>query len=260
MKTSRLPCEDCGSSDALKDYGTHTYCFSCHRRRMKSGYSASKRRVKSLLLDSLDFHKAVEDDGAVSLPDGIDPQFTPDEQLWIVQHGLTQEMEKRYLAGAFHDIIGVRRIIIPVYNEQDVLTGYQARSLIPGDTRKYITKGKVGLFWTKSRAEKPWIVLTEDAISAIRIEGAQTEDRWVTAAALLGLRLKKDDFLTVVKKYSIILIWLDSDAPGHKATIKLANRLQVYGKEVHLQSVTTKEPKQCHNAEIREILKKYFPI
>lgn len=31
MKT-HLPCPDCGSSDALADYGTHTYCFSCGKR------------------------------------------------------------------------------------------------------------------------------------------------------------------------------------------------------------------------------------
>lgn len=30
MRT-HLPCPDCGSSDALTDYGDHTYCFSCNK-------------------------------------------------------------------------------------------------------------------------------------------------------------------------------------------------------------------------------------
>lgn len=31
--TSHIPCPDCGSSDGMTDYGDHTYCFVCHRRR-----------------------------------------------------------------------------------------------------------------------------------------------------------------------------------------------------------------------------------
>lgn len=32
---SGLPCEFCGSSDALTDYGTHTHCYSCSNHRYK---------------------------------------------------------------------------------------------------------------------------------------------------------------------------------------------------------------------------------
>ena len=31
-----LPCQDCGSSDALSDYDDHTYCFACDTRRSAS--------------------------------------------------------------------------------------------------------------------------------------------------------------------------------------------------------------------------------
>lgn len=35
MSISKLPCSDCGSSDALTDYGDHTWCFSCATRHRK---------------------------------------------------------------------------------------------------------------------------------------------------------------------------------------------------------------------------------
>lgn len=34
---AHLPCPDCGSSDALSDYGDHTFCFACGKHRFSNG-------------------------------------------------------------------------------------------------------------------------------------------------------------------------------------------------------------------------------
>lgn len=35
MPKYRLPCDECGSSDAVTDYGLYTYCYSCNKRTNK---------------------------------------------------------------------------------------------------------------------------------------------------------------------------------------------------------------------------------
>lgn len=59
MTRYHIPCEDCGSSDALTDYGDHTHCFSCgaHKnnsldKEVNSWYSIPKESLRSPLRNS----------------------------------------------------------------------------------------------------------------------------------------------------------------------------------------------------------------
>jgi twinkle protein len=49
MKT-HLPCPDCASSDALTDYGDHTYCFSCGAHRTEGSTEATQLEVSGNLI------------------------------------------------------------------------------------------------------------------------------------------------------------------------------------------------------------------
>jgi len=44
---AHLPCRDCGSSDALAEYATHTYCFSCETRKSKSAEQKAQDQITS---------------------------------------------------------------------------------------------------------------------------------------------------------------------------------------------------------------------
>lgn len=65
MKKTHLPCSDCGSSDALTDYGDKTYCFSCSKHTYKKKEevedSASASRPTGDIFDQLRSNKSQSD-------------------------------------------------------------------------------------------------------------------------------------------------------------------------------------------------------
>lgn len=52
MPEYKLPCSDCGSSDALVDYGDHTYCFSCSNYKNKNNKKEDKQDLTNIDYDS----------------------------------------------------------------------------------------------------------------------------------------------------------------------------------------------------------------
>jgi len=70
MKKTHLPCPDCGSSDALTNYGDHTYCFSCGVRKKyltdKKNDAKIREEIKKRLLSNnvelLDYNNSNNED------------------------------------------------------------------------------------------------------------------------------------------------------------------------------------------------------
>ncbi len=221
--TTHLPCPDCGSSDALADYNTHTHCFSCGRHR-----HTNKCQVRIPGYEET-FSKTL------GLPR---PSQMPEEGLvWLRGAGINAHLQAHYdiYYSDYWD-----RVIIPSYCNGHLL-GWQGRAVFPEQTPKYLqAKGQKPLFFLGDTTGKPnskTIVLVEDAISAIRL------GQYIKTMALLGTKLDAagKQLQIIEDEADNVVVWLDDDEPGRTAARQIVNRLALIGTETLV--LTEPEPK-----------------
>lgn len=248
---SHKPCPDCSSSDACKNYVTHTYCFSCKTRKW---LHSQPREFVSYFPEFEEGHM----DREVSLPISTSYDFSKAAKEILLKAGLHSALSCKYNIGFVHyervpyrkdKVVEFKnRIIIPMYNrETNTLECYQARDTM-GEKMKYLTVGTntlQELFRPSDDIAKPnKIVIVEDMFSAIRVFEAG-----YNALPLLGTSLPKEKALQLVQKYDTIIIWLDDDSPGQNASLKIENKLKLYAKDVKVVK-NCKEPKLCFDQDI----------
>lgn len=232
---SGLPCDLCSSSDAVAEYETHYYCFSCETRTSKSLAAQRENKYKV---------KEVED---VELPicRARSPKNFPIKALkWLYRYRVFDELIKQY------DLCYLpeeNRVLIPNHGlvKEGPLLGYQTRSLSEFDHPKYLTKGKTSLALSRG-PQTPYVVLVEDMLSCIRVGEV------CSAVSLNGTSISDGDIYPLMNKFEFIVIWLDGDKPGQKAANKLQSRLCQY-RNVSVIS-TELDPKEYTREQIKEFL------
>lgn len=102
-----------------------------------------------------------------------------------------------------------------------------------------------------------YAIITEDMISAAKI--AHCTDGQVHGIALLGTNVSHIGPIIpkLVKNKANVLIWLDPDIPGNRATDKLRKILRGYGISPSY-TLTTPEPKHRSELQIQSTLKAAF--
>lgn len=248
---SRLPCDDCGSSDAKAEYEDNFYCFSC-------GTSTLKSKEKSFFnkLDNTP-HKGAF---LVSLPKSSTSELPKKALKWLLTYYVDNKLQEQYGIKYVHQaavytqsgsrIILNERVLLPCYNNNKLMW-YQARSLNKEDTPKYYTFGdKQELFWSTTPIQNNTkIVITEDMLSAIRV------GEHLQAVSLQGTKINDKNLLTLAKKYDTIIIWLDGDRSGRDGAKVLMKKFSLLVNNVHNIS-TTRDPKCLADSEILSHLKK----
>lgn len=239
-------CPSCGHDGCFTEYADEsTYCFSCLKATAGSG---EEQQSMFLIPPSVL-------DGEVSFPSTISQEFPIKERRWLLVYGIDNHIRQKYSiyyvknansgATANKTLKLIKNgIMLPVF-KQDKLSFYQVRFL--DSDLKYLTVGKPHL--AQFGPQSDTLVLVEDILSAIRVAESGANLR---AGALLGLGTKKEELLLECKQYKNVILWLDDDDAGNKASDQLQRRLKLYTKVFKVKS--SLEAKECYNAEIRERL------
>ncbi len=238
---AHLPCDDCGSSDALAEYSETTHCFSCGRTR-------GIHQEGSFFPEMLD---VPQEPGIFRLPPGFTTRLSVDAKTWLLTYQIYQDLREKYNIGYVYYGELNHRVILPSYDEGE-LKNYAARSLSPEDTPKYIVAGdKSAMFWSKGDYKHKTLVIVEDNLSAIRV------GEILPAVSLIGTSMSQENMLTVTENYDILIVWLDGDGPGQNAAKKLVDKLLLMHTSVH-NVVTGRDPKCLFDTEIRGVLQPFI--
>ena len=248
---AHLPCDDCGSRDALAEYEKNTYCFSC-------GVSKKKGNVKHFF--ARDTKPKVM--GKVVLPKNTGQTMPSEAQKLLLKGGITDDIALEY--GIFHvanatlwttqnkPIYVKNRLIFPCYSDNKDLVWYQARAVDKADQPKYYTVGNKDYLF-KAGEDGDTVVITEDMLSAIKV-GHHTR-----AISLQGTSINKQNLVDISQKYTNIIVWLDGDKPGLDAARKIIKQFQLVASNVQ-QIITGRDPKCLTNGQIDEKIAKALSL
>ena len=218
-----LPCKECSSSDAMAEYTTNYFCFSC-----ETSFKKSLGETNPHLQDPEARHNGIQRSVASSSAiEGIKtyvvPFYSPIPQEakdYLNSYGITEEecetYKIRYTKNFYiyserkkeYVNMGPRVVFRYGPNKWDL----EARSLDPNDKMKYITVGNKNYLFKTFTKSYNTVIIVEDILSAIKV------GRVMPCIALRGTNLnkkQKSEILKLCKKR--IGLWLDSDGAGRVA-------------------------------------------
>lgn len=184
-----LPCESCGSSDALADYGDHTYCFSCNEYKKNDEYEGKLSQITDLILGEVKPLKA---------------------------RGINADTVKRwdYRTALYQD----KTVHIANYRDGGrEITGQKIRDK---DKKFWWTGQSSDKFWGQHKWKGGRILtVTEGEIDALTISQLG-ECKWPVVSVPNGAAEAKKIFkknLEWLEKFDQVKICFDQDDPGRKA-------------------------------------------
>lgn len=136
-----------------------------------------------------------------------------EQQVWLLQYEFDPSMT------AFARIRSSNKgIFIPIFQDGK-MNGYQIRQF--NRSPKYLTKTSVHYSYNCGTIMNDSIILTEDLLSAIKLNKIG-----YSTMALLGTKLHSEALDEILRrKYKQVLIWLDEDIAGEKAAKDLFKEL-----------------------------------
>lgn len=145
-----------------------------------------------------------------------------------------------------------QRIYIPIYNSRGFQIGENLKAIHAGQKPRadmYRWGEELLIHFPLGQALEEVLVLTEDQISAIKTALI------VPSAALLGTNMN-DDCLTLFRKIGIkkIIRIMDGDHAGHKATIRIENKLRPFFETRAVYLPPGMDPKDCTLQQLEELL------
>lgn len=224
-----LPCEQCGSRDAVQPYQNGKYCFSCHfverngRLKLESDQSKQKKPKKIQLISINNYW-----------------------HNWLTQQGIYDSTINFFSI----QVDELSQSIAYPCCEQSAkkILGYQLRDKDKKiKTVKFAQIDEPFLFEARKNIS-PYVVIVEDPVSAMRI----WQDTLFSAIALLGTNLNDVNKLYVINNYRTVVVWMDGDIAGYNAAKKIANDFRQY-RTVYTR-FTDEDPKKYNKTELNEIL------
>ena len=205
---AHLPCEDCGSHDALSQYDDgSTYCFSCSTYRKESTKEVrymDEENTKGLKLDAGTFPK-----------DGI-----PDRKL-------TAETCKKFGVKVIVKAGGIAQHIYPYFDKSGKIVAQKVRTVSGKQFHCLGTMKNATLFGQNIfPAKGSYITLTEgelDAMSVFQMQGSKYPVVSIKDGAT-GARSVKDNY-EYLDSFDKIVICFDGDEAGKKGAQKIAELL-----------------------------------
>ncbi|PWU12015.1 MAG: hypothetical protein C5B51_01680 [Terriglobia bacterium] len=150
------------------------------------------------------------------------------------------------------------RVVIPIENEQGELVAYAGRS-IDGSEPKYKLpagfKKRQVLYNLKRAAEETegLVVLVEGFFDCIRVSQAE-----YPAVALMGCAISEQQEQQLIANFRQVVIMLDGDEAGRKATAEIASRLVRYLWVRVVEVTEGRQPDELPLAELRLLLGSVF--
>lgn len=202
---THLPCDDCGSSDALSLYTDgHTHCFSCgaYHPGEEGTKLTPRKRASSDLLPMGDYAA-------------------------IASRGITEDTCRHF--GYTVGRMGEKKCHIAAYRNQDGDIAAQHVRLKGKQFPWFGDKKNLQLFGQhKARDGAPKVIITEgeiDAMSVHQIVNAGKSSRWACLSVTSGAKGAKKDIannLTFLEKADEVILMFDNDEKGIEAARECA--------------------------------------
>ena len=145
------------------------------------------------------------------------------------------------------------RIVVPSYDDSGALNYYVARSFPLSNPCKYknptVPKNKI-IFNDLFIDWKSTVVLVEGVFDALVTPNA---------VPLLGKEIGDNILRKLVQNRSEVVLMLDGDKEGHKATRKLLQKLQGFGLSVRVVTLDGSDPSSIGREKVKELLAKALP-
>lgn len=239
--------------------GYTAWCFRCREPHFQPHGEFSlavlaRRRAELALIN----------ERTVALPKDFTLEIPTDEAVWLYKAGISSELARYYGIG-WSEFFG--RVIVPVYSNGE-LVAYTARlqhgkpkyiekSINPGGCI-FVASGAMVLpsYRAWAMADGPDLVFVEDNLSAIRV--GRVAKRVVS---LMGTSANAVQVAQSCNNHTglrpdamgVVVVWLDPDRPGRKASAHLCASLRLLGYTVH-ELASDRDPKFYSNREIKEYL------
>jgi DNA primase len=150
------------------------------------------------------------------------------------------------------------RLVIPIHNQLGTLVGYCGRALDHSQPRYRFPPGFAKSeilfnFHRAAAAEKPAVVVVEGFFDCFQLHQAGVR----SVVALMGSALYEPQQRLLLERFRHVILILDGDAAGRRATAEIAARLRphCWVQVIHLPSDI--QPDQMTSEEIRSILRPY---
>jgi 5S rRNA maturation endonuclease (ribonuclease M5) len=223
-----LPCEFCGSSDAVEAYPDGDFCFSCNRK-----LNTEKR------LQLIQDYKKQKNPKEIKLA-----SLTNFWREWLKNRGIKQSTINKFdlqydeLSGSIAYPLRIKGAVV----------GYQLRDKSKQiKTIRYAADDKPFLFECRSDNTES-VVVVEDPVSAMKI----WQEADINTVALLGTNLNCTNKLFLIEEYKKIVIWMDGDLAGYKAAQKISNDLSQFCET--FITFTKQDPKDLEASNITPVL------
>lgn len=146
------------------------------------------------------------------------------------------------------------RLVIPIYNQRAQLLAYCGRTLDGTEPRYRFPSGfpKSEVLFNLHRAAtagQGTVVLVEGFFDCFKLHQAG-----VASVALMGAALYDAQQRALLESFRSLLLMLDGDEAGHRATTAIAARLRPYASVTVVHLPDSVQPDQLSAAEIRQIL------
>ena len=172
---------------------------------------------------------------------------------YLVERGITAVQIRRHEVGV--SLVGVthHRVVFPVLDEDGVLAGYSARSIVKAEPKWLHSLGlRTGYIAARS---KKTVVVTEGVFDALAV--ARYSQYRVGAVALLGTKLTTSKY-KLVSRYQTVVLWFDPDEAGREAITKLGPELSDRGHRVWIVQ-STGDPAELSQTEVVTSLRERRP-
>lgn len=220
-------------------------CFNC-------GWSGFKPNKQGISLEETrrklnSETKVANADRSIKLPYDFTADTPAMGRTWLDKYAITEDEIRRYRFGYSEKL---NRLILPLYNREGDLIFWQGRNLgkPTKESPKYLNvrsgKDNVVVF-SDADADSTKICLVEDILSAIKVS------RSVHAIPLLG-SFVSNKVIQAVSSYPEILVFLDYDK--RLTSLKATNRIRLLTGRPCRSIITLKDPKECTDLEIKELI------
>jgi DNA primase len=150
-----------------------------------------------------------------------------------------------------------QRLVIPIHNEAGQLVAYCGRSL-DGTGPRYkfpagFAKSQVLFNWHRATAAaEDTVIAVEGFFDCFKVHQAGFR----SVVALMGAALYESQRWLLTERFRQIILMLDGDPPGHRASAAIAARLARHSAVRVVELASGAQPDQLSEQSIREILAK----
>lgn len=214
---AHLPCEDCGSHDALAEYSDgHTYCYSCH-----AIHSGEHRKDKGALYDIADM--------------AIIP---------LKRRGITEKTCKMY-SYYVHGTSSQPAQVACYFDDKGVCVGQKVRY----PDKRFTTLGKISnrffgqQLWPGGGGKK--LVITEGEIDCLTVSQLNG-NKYPVVSIPNGVSSAKKVFkenMDWLNSFEQVIVMFDMDDPGRKAVKDVEGLLQP--NKLYVATLPLKDPNEC---------------